>query len=432
MIASSEIIEIRNNDQVKIGIGVSYKSILQQTTLRLLESNLCPDGPKYPLELTIADGLDGSGCHKIYNQFYGNPQFNTKNFILFAFKMLSIIDSDGNTFWSNQIPNSPFCVRPMALVAQKENKKNTKFLMDLMINPEVTNIEKDGLELPYGNVRVEILRTMFDGKMFGILSGAGGASCQLCTASFAELTDLELVRSGFPINRTITSAKEIFSIVDTKNYLLLPSKDRCGLTHEPISEIDIIPASPLHTYTCVFRWFMLLIYHIRSGTFKWWPTSRVIKESMKFTREFLCEKTGLRIDQPSSDGGTTSTGNMARQCFLNKNNLIYWVSTLISEDMREPINTLHSNLSVLLRIFNCDHAVDTDKLNSLCKDTYESILSNFPWANVTPSLHRLLAHSTELVRDCNGGFGLKNFSEEAVEACNKLIRRYREHLARKI
>ncbi|KAI6658670.1 hypothetical protein LOD99_11016 [Oopsacas minuta] len=171
---------------------------------------------------------------------------------------------------------------------------------------------------------------------------------------------------------------------------------------------------------------------MRSRTFKWLPTSRVIKDSMKFTREFLCEKTGLRIDQPSSDGGTTSTGNMARQCFLIKNNFIYWVSTLISEDMREPINSLHSNLSVLLSIFNCTHAVDTDKLNSLCRDTYESILSNFPWVNVTPSLNRLLAHFTELIRDCNGGFGLKNFSEEAVEAYNKLIRKYREHLVRKI
>ena len=40
---------------------------------------------------------------------------------------------------------------------------------------------------------------------------------------------------------------------------------------------------------------------------------------MKFTRDFLYEKTGLRIDQPTSDGGTTSTGNIARQFFLNKN-----------------------------------------------------------------------------------------------------------------
>ena len=46
-------------------------------------------------------------------------------------------------------------------------------------------------------------------------------------------------------------------------------------------------------------------------------------------------------------------------------------------------------------------------------------------------LHKLLAHSTELIRDCNSGYGMKEFSEEAVESCNKLIRKYREHLARK-
>ena len=45
--------------------------------------------------------------------------------------------------------------------------------------------------------------------------------------------------------------------------------------------------------------------------------------------------------------------------------------------------------------------------------------------------HKILAHCTELIRDCNDGYGLKEYSEEAVEACNKLIRRYREHLSRK-
>ena len=43
----------------------------------------------------------------------------------------------------------------------------------------------------------------------------------------------------------------------------------------------------------------------------------------------------------------------------------------------------------------------------------------------------MLAHSTELIRDCNSGYGMKEFSEEAVESCNKLIRKYLEHLARK-
>ena len=153
---------------------------------------------------------------------------------------------------------------------------------------------------------------------------------------------------------------------------------------------------------------------------------------MKFTRDLLWEKTGLKIDQPTNDGGTTSTGNIARQCFLNKNDFISWVTTMIPNDLRDPISRLHTNLSVILRIYNSNQAIDTEKLENLCKDTYEFILITFPWANITPSLHRLLAHSPELIRDCNDGYGLKNFSEEAVEACNKLIRRYREHLARKV
>ena len=179
--------------------------------------------------------------------------------------------------------------------------------MDKLINPEVANIEK-GFEVTEGLAKIQCLRTMFDGKMSAILSGAGGASCQLYTASHAELKDLELVRDGFPINRTITKALDIFDNVDTDTFLSLTSKDRFGLTHEPLSNIDIIPASPLHSYTCIFRWFRLLIYHLQSGTFKWSPSSKNVESSKKFTSEFLQEKLGFIIDQPTSGGGTTSTG----------------------------------------------------------------------------------------------------------------------------
>ena len=47
------------------------------------------------------------------------------------------------------------------------------------------------------------------------------------------------------------------------------------------------------------------------------------------------------------------------------------------------------------------------------------------------TINKVLAHSCELIRDCNNSHGLKDYSEEAVEACNKLIRKYREHLSRK-
>ena len=75
--------------------------------------------------------------------------------------------------------------------------------------------------------------------------------------------------------------------------------------------------------------------------------------------------------------------------------------------------------------------VKTLNLGKLCKDTYLLILDSFPWASITPTLHKLLAHSEELIRESNSGFGLKKFSEEGTEACNKLARKYKETLARK-
>ena len=46
-------------------------------------------------------------------------------------------------------------------------------------------------------------------------------------------------------------------------------------------------------------------------------------------------------------------------------------------------------------------------------------------------MHRVLAHSEEILQEFNHGRGLKSLSEEGTEACNKLLRKYRENLARK-
>ena len=61
---------------------------------------------------------------------------------------------------------------------------------------------------------MRIERTMFDTNMAGILDGAGGAACHLCTATKAQLKDKHLIQHGFPINRSIQLAREFFLEVD--------------------------------------------------------------------------------------------------------------------------------------------------------------------------------------------------------------------------
>ena len=77
---------------------------------------------------------------------------------------------------------------------------------------------------------------------------------------------------------------------------------------------------------------------------------------------------------------------------------------------------------------NSNEKIDTIRLEILCSDSYEFIINNFPWVSITPTLQKLLAHTPELLKDYNDSYGLKSYSEEALEAINKYIRRFRENL----
>ena len=303
--------------------------------------------------------------------------------------------------------------------------------MENLINPETAKLQ-NGISLENGSVKVDIIRSIFDGKMAAILSGAGGASCQMCTATHNDLKDRELVVDGFPINRTISDAIQLFGeLEDIESFFALPSNERFNLTHLPISTVNIIAASPLHSYTCIFRWFNLLVYHLHIGKLKWSPTSPVIKDSMKIIQKIVQDKTGLRIDQPDSSGGTTSTGNVARSAFSDDSHFIECVLSTIAVEHRIALSKLHAQLAAILKIFNSSQLVNTSDFGKLCRDTYLLVLDSFPWASITPTLHKLLAHSEQLIRETNSGYGLKSFSEEGIEACNKLVRKYRENLSRK-
>ena len=135
------------------------------------------------------------------NYNHSNTNIETKSYILFCFKLVQITTFSGRELWKNTSPNSPFTQRPIFLPAASENEDNIKQFMTDLINPETEHMKSEGFSLGDNQqVHVDIVRSMFDGKMSAILSGAGGASCQLCTATHNELKDRELIIQGFPIN----------------------------------------------------------------------------------------------------------------------------------------------------------------------------------------------------------------------------------------
>ena len=106
----------------------------------------------------------------------------------------------------------------------------------------------------------------------------------------------------------------------------------------------------------------------------------------------------MKIDQPDSSGGTTSTGNFARRAFSDNTDYIECVLSTIAVQHHSALSKVHAQLSVILNIFNSSQLVSTSDLEKLCEDTYLLVLDSFPWASITPTLHKLLAHSEELIR----------------------------------
>lgn len=191
--------------------------------------------------------------------------------------------------------------------------------------------------------------------MAKILSGVGGTSCQLCTATYKQIHDLEKVKEGFPINRTITNAKYIFEEVDKEEFLYRKSDERFNITHRPISDIDIVSGSPLHAYLRCFAWFLNLVSHINAGiSNKWSPTSIKVLESKKFVVGLIDEKLKILIDIPSQ-GGTSTTGNVVRRCFKREDDsvkdFLYWILTLIPNDFKNAISDIFNYLGTIFNGF---------------------------------------------------------------------------------
>ena len=85
-------------------------------------------------------------------------------------------------------------------------------------------------------------------------------------------------------------------------------------------------------------------------------------------------------------------------------------------------------------------SVNVEKYREYCMELYKFLILSFPrqvnkhlpgpWISITPSLHKLLAHSWELI-ELNGEQGLGSLDESGLEGNNKILRNVRTKLSRK-
>lgn len=148
-------------------------------------------------------------------------------------------------------------------------------------------------------------------------------------------------------------------------------------------------------------------------------------------RKEIEKESGIKWDVPDGGcGGSTTTGNIARKIIHDEKLRNIFTRNIKNEKDRKACVHLGEKLSLILSAMSSGRAIHVDKYDALCKDLYKHIISEISWMTIPPTIHKILAHSTEMIVN-NGNIGLKNLSEEGMEANNKNLRQFRIRLSRK-
>ena len=119
---------------------------------------------------------------------------------------------------------------------------------------------------------------------------------------------------------------------------------------------------------------MLLIYHLDSGHTRWSPSNAQVQASMKRIKSIIEERCSIRVEIPSSHGGTSTTGNVARDCFMSKREFLKWAACSIDPVHKSTLEIIQTDLSVSLRLVNSGDQINSD---NCAKEHINSSLVSF-------------------------------------------------------
>ena len=432
------------------GVYFKMKDAIKHTVRRILQlTNV--NLPGHEINLQVKFGFDGSGNHSIYNQRNTSA---TNNIIMSMLCPLKATDNENNEIYVQPLPNSTLSQRPLCLQMGKESVDNLRSLD--MYNAEISSLENEGTQLETDSkvitVRSKIISYMLDGKAAKLYTGLGGAYCDLCSFSKEECINRDQITQGFNITRDINDIINYFNDnVDEDGNVITAKgdyKQRGGVTTGPIATNQVISTQILHSMLRTFDHFMKVVVHIKAGVFSWSKSNSTdklfLQTAKKQLQDVIKEKIhNIKWDFPDSTGkgGTTTTGNVARELLLNPENRKIIIGEILEKD-REAVLRYGEQLAVILRVFCSSESVNVQQYKDFCTQLYLHLIDSFPrqrrseknlagpWISITPTLHKLLAHSWELI-ELNNSEGLKRLDESGMEGCNKILRRIRMNLSRK-
>ena len=393
------------------------------------------DPSSISISFSFCWGMDGSGDHSNYQQLT-KSDYTTKQVMscCFAIREVKVQDAHGQLVtWSSSVDgaNRPQNTRPLALFPEQESSALMKEFVPI-VERDVKEIKTEGVDvkLKAGSVVratcEEAKLSMADGKMVTILLNLGGAYCTMCTKSQLECQKMEVIERGFMIERSVESIGQLaLSLTDPETGEVIRKRadynKRQGVCGQPITECDLTKIIPVcHAKIRVTEFVMELVYRENSHQ-KWYtPTNRVTytpedKELYESERERVKEEMRVGLAVNVGNPGDMIQGNAFKK-FSSDHARNFICNLIKNEAKREQFGEILLGLCALVKVINSQkRKVDVEKVRELGQQVYLVLVQLFPWVAVTPSVHRILAHSWEVIL-LNDNFGLGGQSEEGLEA----------------
>ena len=173
-------------------------------------------------------------------------------------------------------PGSSEAERPLIIIPGKENSENFEKVLKRMTQ-EVDEVMRAPFIVhsnEFGDVKVTLKFDMsqLDSKAQAEGSGQLGSNCTCCTVSPDSAKDVDRIRQGLPMDKSIEYLQDFFDMLNDEyegfathgNDFLkkIKSSEHYGLTHESMT-LDIFRHFPItHSYIRALAFFENLFYRI--------------------------------------------------------------------------------------------------------------------------------------------------------------------------
>ena len=175
-----------------------------------------------------------------------------------------------------------------------------------------------------------------------------------------------------------------------------------------------------------------ILSHLVAKEYQWSEQAPGAKAALNLAKDKVIKhvraQTSILIDTPTSAGGNTNTGPLAKQWFSPE--LRDQICSIIDDPVdREGYSELLQKFNIICTVVQqVQNKVDPAKVRALGHDLMVFHKETFPWAMISPTVHTMCAHYWELF-DINNGDPIAVYSEQSGEHWNKHIRNFKSGAA---